>query len=102
MEKPERSKPLPVIEIIPDITSPKAKLRCCQGTFASTTKPVCAKDWLQEFSQDFFWMKSAERPASETLNDTLNCFTEEKVGETVNLGTLQSTFQVCSEHYLSL
>lgn len=96
-EKPERGHPLPVTKIMPDITSPKAKLRCCESTVPPTRKPVSSKDWLQEFTQDFFWMENDKTPAQKTLKDTLDCYAGEQVDETAHLSRLQSAFQVCSQ-----
>ncbi|KAL9955060.1 hypothetical protein ACROYT_G042664 [Oculina patagonica] len=92
-EKPERRHPLPVTKIMPDITSPKAKLRCCESTVPPTRKAVSSKDWLQEFTQDFFWMENDKTPAQKTLKDTLDCYAEEQVDETAHLSRLQSAFQ---------
>lgn len=96
-EKLEKGKPLPITKVMPDITSPKAKLRCCESTFPQTRKPVSSKDWLQEFAQDFFWMENDETPTQKTL-DTLDCYAEEQVDEAAHLSRLQSAFQVCSKH----
>ena len=94
-EKTDRDKPLLISEVIPDITSPKAKLRCCESTPPPTRKPVSSKDWLQEFTQDFVWMENNERPVTKTLQDTLDSSLEEQIDETAHLGRLQSAFQVC-------
>ncbi|KAJ7365443.1 hypothetical protein OS493_005550 [Desmophyllum pertusum] len=90
---PERSKLLPVTEVVPDITSPKAKLRCRKNTLASTGETISSNsDWLQEFSQDCFWIandKSLVKQESETcpktLKDKVDCYAEQQAPETTNV-----------------
>lgn len=108
VEQLERSKLLPVTEVsevVPDITSPKAKLRCRKNTLASTGETISSNsDWLQEFSQDCFWIandKSLVKQESETcpktLKDKVDCYAEQQAAETTNV--IEYAFQVCVQNH---
>ena len=46
----------------PDFTSPKAKLRCQEVALTPDEKNVSSNDWLQEFTQDCFWLADKNIP----------------------------------------
>ena len=45
-----------LIKKVKDLTSPKAKLRCCKDASEPTEATTKSNDWLQEFSQDCYWV----------------------------------------------
>ena len=71
-------------KVITDVTSPKAKLRCCESTLGPTEESTSSNDWLQEFSQDCFWVadKNVDKqkemePSTITLKETEEACTEQ-------------------------
>lgn len=61
----EKGKDLECFETTSDFTSPKAKLRCCKSTLAPTGENTSSNDWLQEFSQDCFWVTDKNIPGKQ-------------------------------------
>ena len=52
----------PLTVTTPDLTSPKAKLRCQEVALTSNEKNPSSNDWLQEFTQDCFWLADKNIP----------------------------------------
>ena len=42
---------------MPDITSPKAKLKCGESALITNGKATSSKDLLEYLTQDVFWME---------------------------------------------
>lgn len=101
MEQVKKGTPLPTTEVMPDITGPKAKLRCCESALITNRKATSSKDWPEDLTQDVFWMENDKTPFPQTLKDihTLDCYAEEQADDIVPVCRLQSAFQVCVKHY---
>ena len=63
VQQVERGTPLPTTAVMPDITSPKAKLRCCESALITNGKTTSSKDWLEDLTQDVFWMENDKTPS---------------------------------------
>lgn len=99
MEQVKGGKPLPITAVMPDITSPKAKLRCCESALIPNRKTTSSKDWLEDLTPDIFWTENDKTPSPQTLKNTLDCYAEEQADDTVHVCRLQSAFQVCVKLY---
>ena len=76
-----------LIKEVTDLTSPKAKLRCCKDASEPTEATTRSNDWLQEFSQDCYWVVHKKTPEQQ----------EAKQSST----TENATLRACSEASLS-
>lgn len=87
VEQVERATPLPTTAVMPDITSPKAKLRCCESALITNGKATSSKDWLEDLTQDVFWVENDKTPPKETLKKihTLDCYAKEHTSQWVPL-----------------
>jgi len=79
----ERDKSSPPSEKIPDFTSPKAKQRCRESAMAPPRENISSNDWLEEFSQDGFWVgdkniseKHESEPSLLIQKDMVEVYTE--------------------------
>lgn len=57
VQQVERGTPLPTTAVMPDITSPKAKLKCGESALITNGKATSSKDLLEYLTQDVFWME---------------------------------------------
>ena len=101
VEQVERCTPLPTTAVMPDVTSPKAKLRCYESALITNRKATSSKDGIEDLTQDVFWMENNKTPSQQTLKDihTLDCYAEEQANDAEPVCRLQSTFQVSVKHY---
>lgn len=81
----KRDTPLPTTAVIPGVSSPKAKLRCCESALITNRKAMSAKDWLEDLTQDVYWMENDKTPFPQTLKDIhrLDCYAEEQAADTM-------------------
>ena len=76
----ERGTPLlTTAAVMPDAKSPKAKLRCCESALITNRKATSSKYWLEDLTQDVFWVENDKTPPKQTLRNihTLDCYAEE-------------------------
>jgi len=84
-----RGTTIPTTAVMPDIRSPKAKLRCCESALITMSrKSASTNDWLEDLTPDVFWMENGKTPSSQALKYTLDCYPKEQ-DDTVHVGRLQ-------------
>lgn len=76
-----------LIKEVTDLTSPKAKLQCCKDASEPTEATTRSNDWLQEFSQDCYWVAHKNIPEQQEAKQSTT--------------TENATFRACSEASLS-
>lgn len=79
----DRCNPPPIItETVPGNASPRATLECQESGVAPTGKITNSGDWLEEFSQDLFWIAADNKgqenersePSPKSLKDKDCCY----------------------------
>ena len=88
-----RGTPLPTTAVMPDVASPKAKLKCCESALITNRKATSAKDWLEDLTQDVFWMENDKTPFPQTLKDIhrLDCYAEEQADDSTVFSAVDMT-----------